>query len=70
MKLSPFYVAPLSLLLLASGASAQQSQQYGPDPTLPEPQRGLLPDMTIPEPAEWGDETPTCLLYTSDAADE
>ena len=59
MKLSPFYVAPLSLLLLASGASAQQSQQYGPDPTLPEPQRGLLPDMTIPEPAEWGDETPT-----------
>lgn len=59
MKLSPFYIAPLSLLLLASGASAQQSQQYGPDPTLPEPQRGLLPDMTIPEPAEWGDETPT-----------
>ena len=59
MKLSPFYVAPLSLLLLASGASAQQSQQYGSDPTLPEPQRGLLPDMTIPEPAEWGDETPT-----------
>tara|TARA_R110001599_G_scaffold57797_3_gene159185 strand:- start:1711 stop:3003 length:1293 start_codon:yes stop_codon:yes gene_type:complete len=59
MKFFPFYVAPLSLLLLASGASAQQSQQYGPDPTLPEPQRGLLPDMTIPEPAEWGDETPT-----------
>jgi len=59
MKLSPFYIAPLSLLLLASGASAQQSQQYGTDPTLPEPQRGLLPDMTIPEPAEWGDETPT-----------
>ena len=59
MKLSPFYVAPLSLLLLASGASAQQSQQYGSDPTLPEPQRGLLPDMTIPKPAEWGDETPT-----------
>lgn len=59
MKLPPFYVAPLSLLLLASAASAQQSQQYGPDPTLPEPQRGLLPDMTIPEPAEWGDQTPT-----------
>ncbi len=59
MKFSPLYVAPLSLLLLASGASAQQAQQYGPDPTLPEPQRGLLPDMTIPEPAEWGDQTPT-----------
>jgi glucose/arabinose dehydrogenase len=59
MKFSPFYAAPLSLLLLASAASAQQSQQYGPDPTLPEPQRGLLPDMTVPEPAEWGDQTPT-----------
>lgn len=59
MKFSPFYAAPLSLLLLTSAASAQQSQQYGPDPTLPEPQRGLLPDMTVPEPAEWGDQTPT-----------
>lgn len=59
MKFSPFYVAPLSLLLLVSGANAQQAQQYGPDPALPEPQRGLLPDMTVPEPAEWGDQTPT-----------
>jgi glucose/arabinose dehydrogenase len=33
--------------------------QYGPDPDLPEPQRGLLPAMTIPRPALWGDDRPT-----------
>ncbi len=31
----------------------------GPDPQLPEPQRGLLPDMVIADPADWGDRTPT-----------
>ena len=30
-----------------------------PNPDLPEPQRGLLPDMTIPRPAAWGDDRPT-----------
>lgn len=34
-------------------------QTYGPDPDLPSPQRGLLPDMTIPRPANWGDDLPT-----------
>ncbi|WGI26203.1 sorbosone dehydrogenase family protein [Halomonas alkaliantarctica] len=59
MKLTSLYAAPLSALLIISSASAQDVQQYGPNPDLPEPQRGLLPDMTIPEPAEWGDQTPT-----------
>ncbi|NVF14314.1 PQQ-dependent sugar dehydrogenase [Vreelandella maris] len=61
MKLHSLYVyaAPLSILLMASSASAQDAQQYGPNPDLPEPQRGLLPDMTVPEPAEWGDQQPT-----------
>ncbi|PRY65221.1 glucose/arabinose dehydrogenase [Vreelandella songnenensis] len=58
MKLSRVcYVTPLSMLLVAGGASAQQL--YGPNPDLPEPQRGLLPEMTVPEPAEWGDRMPT-----------
>nr|WP_299240981.1 sorbosone dehydrogenase family protein [uncultured Halomonas sp.] len=57
MKFSSIYVASLSILL-AGGASAQDMQVYGPNPTLPEPERGLLPDMTIPEPAEWGDKLP------------
>ncbi|WP_270936217.1 PQQ-dependent sugar dehydrogenase [Falsiroseomonas oryzae] len=33
--------------------------QRGPDPDLPEPRRGLLPEMTVPRPAAWGDERPT-----------
>lgn len=54
------HVAPLSVLLLAAGANAAESEaEYGPNPDLPEPQRGLLPDMTIPEPAPWGDQKPT-----------
>lgn len=59
MKLLKAYAAPLSILLAAGGASAQETQLYGPNPTLPEPQRGLLPDMTVPEPEEWGDQLPT-----------
>lgn len=34
-------------------------QQYGAVTQLPEPQRGLLPAMTIPRPANWGDARPT-----------
>ena len=59
MKLLKACAAPLSILVAASGASAQETQLYGPNPTLPEPQRGLLPDMTVPEPEEWGDQLPT-----------
>jgi glucose/arabinose dehydrogenase len=33
--------------------------QRGASPDLPEPQRGLLPAMTIPRPASWGDSLPT-----------
>ncbi|WP_280568507.1 sorbosone dehydrogenase family protein [Chromohalobacter sp. 296-RDG] len=54
------YAAPLSILLLAGGAYAADSgQQYGPNPELPEPQRGLLPNMAVPEKAQWGDAKPT-----------
>ena len=34
-------------------------EQYGSDPQLPAPQRGLLPNMTIPRPAAWGNDLPT-----------
>ncbi|WP_420042479.1 PQQ-dependent sugar dehydrogenase [Achromobacter spanius] len=33
--------------------------QVGPNPELPKPERGLLPNMVIAEPAPWGDKTPT-----------
>lgn len=53
-------VALLSILLLADGANAADSeQQYGANPNLPEPQQGLLPNMSIPKPAQWGDQRPT-----------
>lgn len=54
-----YYAAPLCLMLAAGSASAQEFTRYGPNPTLPEPSRGLLPSMSVPEPAEWGDTLPT-----------
>jgi glucose/arabinose dehydrogenase len=34
-------------------------EQHGANPQLPDPQRGLLPDMVIPKPTAWGDDRPT-----------
>lgn len=54
------YASAFSLALLAGGANAADSeQQFGANPNLPEPQRGLLPNMTIPEPAPWDGEKPS-----------
>lgn len=49
----------LTMLLSACDGSDPAPPQYGANPELPEPQRGLLPDMTVPEPAPWGDHKPT-----------
>lgn len=52
-------VLPLALLLAACGDDATSKQQtYGAQPQLPEPERGVLPSMTIAEPAPWGEQTP------------
>jgi glucose/arabinose dehydrogenase len=54
-----------SLVLLvgmaALGACSSESDvaQYGADPALPPPQRGLLPSMTIANPGAWSDRRPT-----------
>lgn len=40
-------------------AQAVPAASQGPAPVLPAPQQGLLPDMTIPRPAQWGDALPT-----------
>jgi glucose/arabinose dehydrogenase len=45
-------------LLIAGCDESNQPDQYGPNPQLPEPQRGLLPAMTIADPAGWGDRRP------------
>jgi len=53
-------VAPVIAALVVWGAAAQDSDvaQYGPDPKLPQPYRGLLPTMKIADPAAWGDRRP------------
>lgn len=53
-------VLGLAVLLSACGnEGGADTQARGPDPKLPEPQRGLLPSMKIAEPAPWGDRVPT-----------
>lgn len=49
----------IAALLGACGADPASDQHYGPDPSLPAPERGLLPDMTVAEPAPWDDRQPT-----------
>jgi glucose/arabinose dehydrogenase len=59
MKLLSPAVAAFTLAALLAGCSGDQEvTQYGPKPDLPEPQRGLLPSMTIASPAGWGDRRP------------
>lgn len=44
---------------LSACSGNPEPPEYGANPTLPEPQRGLLPKMVISVPAEWGDDRPT-----------
>jgi glucose/arabinose dehydrogenase len=48
----------IATLLTACGSSPDP-RQYGAEPVLPAPERGLLPSMTIAHPAQWGDQRPT-----------
>ena len=64
MKMKPVKIISLLGLLIAAplalGALAQEADlpQYGPDPKLPAPYRGLLPTMKIVNPATWDDRRP------------
>jgi glucose/arabinose dehydrogenase len=49
-------VAALGLVIADTGPGMGQ---HGANPELPAPQRGLLPDMKIAEPASWGERRPT-----------
>jgi len=55
---SSLLIVALAIALSANIREAQP-QQYGANPNLPEPQRGLLPDMKIAKPANWGNDRPT-----------
>jgi glucose/arabinose dehydrogenase len=54
--------APLAMIaataILSGCGEKSDPDQYGPSPTLPTPQRGLLPTMKIASPAGWGDQRP------------
>jgi glucose/arabinose dehydrogenase len=55
----PAFLIAVAAVALASCDGEPVAEQRGPDPQLPAPQRGLLPDMTIPRPAAWGSDLPT-----------
>lgn len=57
MRRSFLLFAGAALLTACSDEPGQA--QYGANPNLPEPHRGLLPDMKVAPPAQWGDELPT-----------
>lgn len=59
MRYSGFFAAASVCVALAACGAEPQSLQYGANPDLPKPKRGLLPNMTIPEPTGWGDLLPT-----------
>src|SRR5436190_15694424 len=52
--------ACFALAACGSGQDIDKSTQYGASPNLPEPSRGLLPNMSVPKAVGWkGGETPT-----------
>jgi len=46
------------LLFLAACGGEPETQRYGSEPPLPDPQRGLLPSMEIASPAPWDEQRP------------
>src|SRR5690606_19828647 len=54
----PLAAVVAAVLVLAACSDEPPPPEYGANPALPEPQRGLLPKMVIAEPAEWGDREP------------
>jgi glucose/arabinose dehydrogenase len=71
----PIIVAAFALLAACgnNGADFDVTQQIGPDPVLPEPQPGLIPDLKVAEVIGWEDgQTPTVpdgLVVTAYAQD-
>src|SRR5690606_13860451 len=54
-----FFVLFACAALLTACSDEPEQAQYGASPNLPEPQRGLLPDMKVAPPAQWHNELPT-----------
>ena len=58
-RLNTLTLISMTLLLGACTNEGTGNQAYGPDPKMPEPQRGLFPSMKIAEPSAWGNQKPT-----------
>lgn len=58
MKPLRLFAIAVTIAALSACGGSDPDMNYGPNPALPEQQRGLLPSMTIAEPAEWGDLQP------------
>ena len=58
-RASSIIIVGIAALTLAACDSGNDVNQYGANPDLPEPRRGLLPNMKIAKPAAWGDVRPT-----------
>jgi len=59
MSARVLFAAASAAALLTGCSNENDVTQYGPNPTLPDQQRGLLPSMTIADPGKWGDRKPT-----------
>jgi glucose/arabinose dehydrogenase len=59
MRRRTFLATGAAAFALGACGGEPPPPEYGPNPTLPEPQRGLLPSMVIPRPAGWGNALPT-----------
>jgi glucose/arabinose dehydrogenase len=58
MKHAPWLPLVALATILSACGGEPEPPQYGSDPQLPAPQRGLLPAMNVADPAEWGDQRP------------
>ena len=58
-NLATVAVSVLAAALAACSRQAPELDQYGANPEIPTPERGVMPDMTIAKPAAWGDKLPT-----------
>ncbi|MDQ3245726.1 MAG: sorbosone dehydrogenase family protein [Pseudomonadota bacterium] len=58
MNVSRYITLAAAAALLTACGKAIEPVDYGPDPRLGEPQRGLVPGIKIADPAAWGDARP------------
>jgi glucose/arabinose dehydrogenase len=59
MKRSDFLMSSVVVIVLSACGNEPAPPQYGPNPELPEPRRGLLPRMGVLAPTSWGNDLPT-----------